>query len=282
MSLLHRVLQGLAIVACAALPARALRAQDARNHLYDKWQITGAGALVIFGSDMRIDGPNGNGTDIHIEEDLGLAKEKVQVRGAVRFRIAHRHELELGYLMARRNQEKTLSRDITFADTTFNAGMSVKSVFNADNAFFAYRYAFIAKEKTQVGAALGLGAILFKTSIDAAANIGGATASFSRERSITGPTASLGLFGRFRLGDAWYLESEGRAIWIGIDRFDAYVLDVNAAIRYFPWEKFGLEAGYGYNGVRVDVAQASGKPNSLSGQIKYHFQNIRLGFIWTP
>jgi hypothetical protein len=282
MPALPRALGTVAILLSATLGARGLAAQEERNHLYDKWQLTAAGAVVFFGSEMRIDGSKGRGTEIHIEDDLGLASTKFQGRGAVRFRIGHRHELELGYLMARRNQEKTITRDLTFADTTFTAGFHLKSVFNADNAFLAYRYAFIAKERTQVGAALGIGAILFKTSIEAEANVGGATGSYSRERSLTGPTGSLGLFGRFRLGEDWYLESEGRAIWIGIDRFDAYVLDVNGAIRYFPWTKFGFEAGYSYNGVRVDVAQASGKPNSLSGQIKYNFQNVRLGIIYTP
>ena len=281
MPLFSRVLGAFAVLACIP-SASGLLAQEVRNHLYDKWQFTAAGAVVFFGSEMRIDGPNGNGTDIQIEDDLGLAKEKFQGRFAGRFRIGHRSELELGYLLARRNQEKTITRDLVFADTTFTAGLSIKSVFNSDNLFLAYRYAFIAKEKTQIGAGIGLGAIFFKTSMEAQAGIGGATASYSRERSLTGPTGSIGLFGRFRVGDDWYLESEARAIWIGIDRFDAYVLDANAAIRWFPWTSWGFEAGYSYNGVRLDVSQVEDRPNSLSGRIKYHFQNVRLGVIFTP
>jgi hypothetical protein len=281
MSLFKRALGAFALLAFVPA-ARGLLAQDTRNHLYDKWQFTAAGAVVIFGSEMRIDGPNGNGTDIQLENDLGLAKEKFQGRFAGRFRIGHRSELEAGYLLARRNAENTLTRDIVFTDTTYTAGLDVKSTFNADNLFLAYRYAFIAKEKTQIGAGIGLGAIFFKTSIEAVAGIGGATASYARERSLTGPTGSLGLFGRFRVGDDWYIESEARAIWIGIDRFDAYVLDANGAIRWFPWNSWGFEAGYSYNGVRLDVSQVSDRPNSLSGRIKYHFQNIRLGVIFTP
>jgi hypothetical protein len=281
MPLLSRALGAFAILACVPA-ARGLLAQDSRNHLYDKWQFTASGAVVFFGSEMRVEGPNGGGTDIGVEDDLGLAKEKFQGRFAARFRIGHRHELELGYLLARRNAEKTLSRDIEFTDTTFTAGLHVKSVFNADNLFLNYRYAFVAKEGTQVGAALGLGAILFKTSMDAEAGIGGATAAYSRERSLTGPIGSLGLFGRFRSGSAWYFEADARAIWIGIDRFDAYVADIGGSIRYFPWTKVGFEAGYQYNGVRVDVSQAEGRPNSLSGRIKYNFQNVRLGIVYTP
>jgi hypothetical protein len=280
MSLCQRALGTLAILACVPA-ARGLLAQDDRNHLYDKWQITASGAVVFFGSEMRIDGAN-RGTTIDPEEDLGLASEKFQGRFAVRFRIGHRHELELGYLLARRNQEKTITRDIEFADTSFTAGMHIKSVFNADNLFLNYRYAFMAREGTQLGATIGLGAILFKTSMDAEAGIGGATAEYSRERSLSAPIGSIGLFGRFRSGNAWYFEADARALWIGIDRFDIYVADLGGAVRYFPWTKVGFEAGYQYNGVRVDVSQASGRPNSLSGRIRYNFQNVRLGIVYTP
>lgn len=281
MTLSNRALGALAILACVPA-ARGLLAQDDRNHLYDKWQFTAAGAVVIFGSEMRIEDANGNGSNIKVEDDLGLAKEKFQGRLAARFRIGHRHELELGYLLARRKGDNTLSRDLVFADTTYTAGLHVKSVFNADNVFLNYRYAFVAKEGTQVGAALGLGAILFKTSIEAEAGIGGATATYSRERSVTAPIGSIGLFGRFRSGAAWYFEADARAIWIGIDRFDAYVADFGGSIRYFPWTNVGFEVGYQYNGVRVDVSQVSSRPNSLAGRIKYNFSNVRLGIVYTP
>jgi len=282
MSLFNRVLGAFAVLLACLPAARCLHAQDDRNHLYDKWQFTASGAVVFFGSEMRVEDANGNGTNIKVEDDLGLAKEKFQGRLAARFRIGHRHELELGYLLARRKGDNTLSRDIEFADTTYTAGLHVKSVFNADNLFLNYRYAFVAKEGTQVGAALGLGAILFKTSIEAEAGFGGATATYSRERSLTGPIGSVGLFGRFRSGNAWYFEADARAIWIGIDRFDAYVADFGGSVRYFPWTNVGFEAGYQYNGVRVDVSQAENRPNSLSGRIKYNFQNVRLGIVYTP
>jgi len=73
MPLFSRVLGAFAVLACIP-SASGLLAQEVRNHLYDKWQFTAAGAVVFFGSEMRIDGPNGNGTDIQIEDDLGLAK----------------------------------------------------------------------------------------------------------------------------------------------------------------------------------------------------------------
>ena len=281
MNRFKRALGVVAIFACVPA-ARGLLAQDGRNHLYDKWKITVSGAAVFFGSQMRLDPPNGDGTTINVENDLGLASEKLQARAAVRWRMGHRHELELGYLFARRNGEKTITRDLDFADTTFTAGMHLKSVFNADNAFLNYRYAFMARESTQLGAAVGLGALLFRTSLDAEPGSGGVTNEYGQERSVTAPIGSVGLYGRFRIGNAWYFESDLRAIWIGIDRFDAYVADLGGVVRYFPWRDWGFELGYQYNGVRVDVAPVSSRPNSISGRIKYQFQNLRLGVVYTP
>ncbi|HSE66732.1 MAG TPA: hypothetical protein VLB12_07080, partial [Gemmatimonadales bacterium] len=86
---LKRALGVLAVFACS-FAARDLLAQEAdRNHLYDKWQITVSGAVVFFGSEMRVEGPNGGGTTIKNEDDLGLAKEKFQGRAAVRWRMGH-------------------------------------------------------------------------------------------------------------------------------------------------------------------------------------------------
>jgi hypothetical protein len=91
------------------------RAQAAPSRLYDKWQVDLSGAVVIMGGTIRVDGSNGEGTDVGTE-DLGLSKEKFQPRLSARWRPGHRHELELGYQLARRSAEKTLAKDISLSN----------------------------------------------------------------------------------------------------------------------------------------------------------------------
>ena len=106
----------IAVVAIALVGATSEVRAQSTSRLYDKWQIDLSGAVVIMGTNIRVDGDNGEGTEIDAEDVLGLSREKIQPRVSVRWRPGHRHEIELGYQFARRTAEKPLQRDITFGD----------------------------------------------------------------------------------------------------------------------------------------------------------------------
>ena len=264
--------------------ATPLAGQTVRNHLYDKFQVGAHFTDVILGSTIRVNGPQGEGTDVDAEDDLGLSKNKVEPRFDVRWRPGRRHELELGYQLARRSGDRTLDKDIEFGDTSFTAGLNVRSRFNTDQAFLTYRFAFTAREKTQIGVGVGLGALFFDTGIDALASAtgGGKTDSVfkSASSSLVGPTASLGVYGRFLLGKAWYLEADLRGVKVAIDRFDAKVVEGGVGARYFVSSRVGIEGGYGISSITVDIAPKSDASRSASGKIGYSIQHLRLGVVY--
>lgn len=261
----------------------ALRAQaDAAppNHLYDKWQFSGAATWVLLGSNARVDPEDGSeGSDVDLEEDLGLHKSKFQGRLSVRWRPGHRHELEAGYQFIRRNKSRTLQVDIEFADTTFPAGFDVKTKFNSDNAFLTYRFAVMAKENTQLGLALGLGALFLGASIDGVGFVDPDTVRIDQSFDQIAPLGSIGLYGRFRFADRWHVNADARAIGITIDRFDISVLEGGLAGQYFFTPKWGAELGWSYSGVTVDFTSESG---ARSAKIEYDFQTLRLGIVFVP
>jgi len=264
--------------------ATPLAGQAVRNHLYDKFQIGAHFTDVILGSTIRVNGPQGEGTDVDAEDDLGLSKSKFQPRFDVRWRPGRRHELELGYQFARRSGDRTLNKDIEFGDTSFVAGLTVRSKLNTDQAFLTYRFAFTAREKTQIGVGVGLGALFFDTGIDALASAasGGQadSVSYSATSNLVGPTASLGVYGRFLLGKAWYLEADLRGVKVAIDRFDAKVVEGGVGARYFVSSRVGIEGGYGISSITVDIAPKSDASRSASGKIGYSIQHLRLGVVY--
>lgn len=276
----------LALIGTGSLAQGQAQAQSGRNQLYDKLQLNLSGAIVVLGSNIRVDGSGGRGTDINGEEVLGLSRTKLQPRAAIRWRPGRRHELEVGYQFARRTGDKVIDRDIVFADTTFQLGIRVKTKFDADQAFLNYRFAFVAHDRTQVGLGIGVGALFFKTRLDAFAGLGGPGVTFSRAKEFIGPSGSIGLFGRFRLGDDWYLESDLRAIKISIDRIDATVVEANVAARYFVSDKVGFEAGYGISSFKVGIGPKTSGTGLIgldtSGRVRYSLQNIRLGVLLNP
>jgi hypothetical protein len=257
------------------------------NHLYDKFQIDMSVANVLIGPNLRVDNEDGSqGTDVSTGDILGIERNGFEARLALRWRPGHRHELELGYLMVNRNGEKRLTEDIDFRDTTFTAGLKVNTSLGASDAFLAYRFAFTAKEKTQIGAQLGLGAIFFTTEINALAGVTNGndtlSTSFTAGGSITGPTAALGLYGRFRLGEKWYLEANAGGVGATVENITVTLLDVGADARYFINDRFGLEAGYGLTQIKIKIdKEGSGGlfDPTIQGNIKYPFQNFRVGVV---
>ncbi len=282
----------LGLAAAPALRAQQAQAQPAaaqpalNDHLYDKFQLDLSGSLIVLSSTFRVDGDNGQGTDIEGESVLGLPSTKFQPRAALRWRPGKRHEFEVGYQMARRKGTKTLADSLVFGDTTYAAGADVHSIFNTDQAFLTYRYAFIAHPRTQVGFGIGLGAFFFKINLDAVAQAagGGDSVTYSTEKSFTGPTGSVGFYGRFLSGRHWQFEADARAIVVKLDRLKAGVAELGGAVRYSVSHTVGLELGYGISAVKVEVFPKEGgvvdnNSDFQSGRVKFHFQNFRLGVV---
>src|SRR5262249_59764169 len=94
---------------------------------------------VILNDNMGGAPANGTGTDIDAEDDLGLAADKFEARLALRWRPGRRHELEVGYQFARRTASSMLQRDITFGDSTYQAGANIGSQAKSHHAFFSLR-----------------------------------------------------------------------------------------------------------------------------------------------
>jgi len=270
---------GVAIIALIGATPRA--GAQSTSRLYEKWQIHLSGAVVVMGTNIKVDGANTEGTEIDGEDVLGLSREKFQPRAAVRWRPGRRHELELGYQFARRTADKTLERDIVFADSTYTAGLNLKSTFRTDQAFLAYRFALRARERTQLGVAVAIGVFPFKLEVDRLASVGGSEVTSSSERSFVGPTGSLGVYGRFLLGDRWYLESDLRGIAIKIDRFKASVVEANLAGRYFLSDKLAMELGYGISAITLTVDPPEDR-EGFFGKLDYPVQHVRLGVVWSP
>ena len=167
-------------------------------------------------------------------------------------------------------QARPFSSDtIVFRDTAYAAGLRVNSSSGTSQMFLTYRYAFMAKEKTQIGAALGLGIIFLSTEITATAGAttGGpdtAIVQFSREGGFNGPERIARGYGRFQLGDRWYLESDLRAIYLKIDNIKAGVVELGLAGRYFLSNKVGLELGYNLGFYKVTSKRPTTLPASTA------------------
>ena len=257
-----------------------------RGDLYNTFELSASGTLLVLGANIRIDPDSGEGTEIDLEDQLGIGSTTLKPRLALRWRPGRRHELEGGYQWAKRSGEAVLQDTIVFRDTVYAAGLRVNTTAGTSQAFLTYRFAFAAKEKSQLGAAVGLGIIFLRNELTATA---GATAGgpdtaivrYSRQGDFNGPSGSLGLYGRWLLGEKWYLESDLRGIYLEIENIKARVVELGAAGRYFLSDKVALEGGYNLGFYGVDI---TGRQNfagiERTGKISYTVNGWRVGGVY--
>ncbi|MGH7584661.1 MAG: hypothetical protein ACREMH_00270 [Gemmatimonadales bacterium] len=273
---------GAAVAAVVLLAWATPALAQGRDHLHDKLQVAGSGSLLLFNTDIRVDAANGDaGTEIDLE-DLGLGDNGSFGRFSLRWRPWRRQEFEVGWQFNRREDTIVLEEDVTFGDTTFNVGAEIKPRFYSDALTLTWRWAIHDGERFQVGPTVGLGALFLEPGIKVRVSAGGSeTEERDFSTDLVGPIGTIGAYARGRIGEEWFWEADVRGIYIPIDRFKAYEYDGGAAVRWFPFEKFGFEGGWAITGVRVDV-EATAPEDRAIGRLRYNYTSFRLGGIWTP
>jgi hypothetical protein len=271
------------------LPDYGSVAQVTRNHLYDKWQFDVSAAMLIVGSTVRIDPDSGTGTEIDLEDDLGLNRTVARPLLAARWRPGHRHEIEVAWVFVNRHGDQTLADTIVVGDTSFSAGARLQSGIRSDQLNLTYRWAFHASETSEVGLGVGLGAQILSLKLDALAGAasGGDTARVEKsyKKNLVGPRPSLGLYGRWRLGERWNIEADARGIYAKISTVTIWDVEAGAGARYWFSNTWGLEAGYtlGLYDMKVDVANSGSVIQyDFAGKFQYSNQKLYLGVNVAP
>lgn len=275
----------LAVLALGA--PGALAAQDSTvNHLYDKFQVGLAFTTVLNRSNARVDASDTDrGTTIDFRDILGISGATVQPAIGLRWKPGRRTEFNLGYQFINQSGDRSIDTTLVVGEDTLSGAIGLKSDLSSDNATFQFKYSIFAKEKVNAGLALGLGAIFFDMKFDGSADLcTGANCagdSLSVHKQLTGPTASIGAFGQWRVGDRWYVGADARGIGAKVDRFDFSVFEGNLGGQYYLSNRWGLGLGWYYTDVTVDVgAKSDGSvAEDLVGKVKYNYSSVRLAVI---
>lgn len=284
------LVRSVLVVLALGLP-RAAGAQDAsgiRNHLYDKWQVGVAFTTVLNNSDVRVDGTGGEiGTNINFKDVLGLSESSIEPALMVAWKPGRKTELDVGYQFINQSGSRAFTDSLVIGDNEFFGDIDLNTKLSSDNATLQFKYSLFAKERHNIGLAVGLGAIFFQLEMDGSASgcVGDAcdsTGALSLTEKLTGPTASLGAFGQWRLGDRWYVGGDVRGLGARVDRFDVSIFEADANVRYYLSNRWGVGLGWFYTNVTVDVGAKSDNAvvEDLVGSLAYDYTSLRLGAVY--
>lgn len=261
----HRVasLVAPAVALLLLLGARQGEAQGASNWIAvkgmdERLRLDIGGFFQKFETTVRIDSTKtGLGTEVNLEDDLGLSSDQVNFRADGYWRFGRHGRLDFAYTGWNRQANHTIDRDITIEDTVYHAGATLDSRLKVSLAELYYGYSFWNTPEFEAGLQLGLTALFNKTRFEGTGTVsggGGSTGgSFSSEdRSLTAPVPAIGAQLRYTLLPGFLATARIRGSGATIDNVKATSLQWRAGLDYYPWKGVGFGAAYDYMDISVE------------------------------
>jgi hypothetical protein len=205
------------------------------------------------------------GTHIDAESDLGLRNSKVLPQLEFTMFPGKHHLVRLSAFTVRRSAQERIDRQIVFDDQVYQANELVDSELNLSLVGLTYGYRFIASERAELAATLGI----HITEVEANAVVRSRVIREAEDGVI--PIPLFGVEGRFAFSSRWSAELRAQYLGGKEQDIDAFISDVRGA---FSWRQNPhLVWGLGYRSFKIKVD--SRDPDD-SGRVDMHFDGPEL------
>jgi hypothetical protein len=219
-------------------------------------------------SNTRFDSDMGDGTDIDMEDDLGLESSTnvARIGGYVWF--GRRHRLDGAYFDLSRSASIPIQETIDFGDESFeiNTALTTESdltIIKAD-----YTFAALAKDRGFLGVTAGL--YVAETGFA----LSQPTLGRAESEDVTAPLPVFGLRGDYVVGDRITLHGAMQLFGYSTDEFDGHFTDFYFGADYGFGQRMAV--GLAYNSVSMNIgAQDDG---GFSGRLDWGYDGILLYF----
>jgi hypothetical protein len=201
-------------------------------------------------TEARVDSDSGQGTDLNLEDDLGLQSSTTIARLDGHWWISRRNRLDFSLFNFSRDGTRTIDKTINYGDQTFAINTVVNSSQNLDIAKAAYTFAPVIKDRGFVGLTAGLYVAQTKLSLSQA------TLGTAQTEDLTAPLPVIGVRGQYAITDR--IKLRGALEVFGIDTGDVsgHLNDFNIAADYGFGKRFAV--GLAYNDVAMDIDASEG------------------------
>ncbi len=214
-------------------------------------------AAISFGAfiskpetEARVDSDSGQGTDLKLEDDLGLQSSTTIARLDGHWWLSRRNRLDFSVFNFSRDGTRTIDETINFGDRTFAINTVLNSTQDLDIAKAAYTFAPVIKDRGFVGLTAGLYVAQTKLTLSQA------TLGTAETEDLTAPLPVIGVRGQYAVTDR--IKLRGSLEVFGIDTGDVSgrLNDFNIAADYGFGKRFAV--GLAYNDVGMDIDASEG------------------------
>jgi hypothetical protein len=219
----------------------------------ERFSVSLGGFLVRFDTAVRVDSETlGTGTEIDLEDDTGLDRDKTDLMLDGYLRLGRRHRINFGARFLSRGTSIRIDEEIRFRDETFEIEALVSTEFSNDVFNLGYQYSFLRNDRVEVGASIGVSAFVVDVALSAEAEAG--EISVESEDFIA-PIPVVGLHLDLPLGEKWSFRAGAEYFKVSVDEREGSLSDLSVSVDWQPFEHFGF--GIGYNNVRLTYTDLS-------------------------
>lgn len=202
-----------------------------------------------------------NGSNVDLEDLLGLPDEVTLANIDATYRLGHYHRLEAGYLGSTRSGKTVLEKPIKIGDQIFPAGTVLSSHSESRIFRVGYAYMLINDSQKEVGIMGGLHFSTFATDFIAQ------DTGQSEHSNTSTPLPVIGLHGALALGERSRLGARIQFFRMDFDRYEG---SLNFAT--LDWQRrFGenFRLGLGYNYYSMNLTSRGNKARSALKIVHY-------------
>lgn len=232
-------------------------------------------ASILFGafitdrdSSTRLDSDAGDGTDLDLEDDLGLESSTSVARLGGYFWLGRRHRIDGAFFDLSRSASIPIQETIDFGDETFEIDTVVNTEADLSIIKADYTFAVIARDRGFLGVTAGL--YIAETTMA----LSQATLGRAESEDLTAPLPLFGLRGDYAVSDRITLR--GAMQWFGYETDD---IDGRLTDFYFGADYgFGkrMAVGLAYNKVSMNLGAQ--EERGFEGRIDWGYDGLLLYF----
>ncbi len=198
---------------------------------------------------LRIDSTSGvQGTDIDVENDLGMDKSKTGPKFQAMIRVSERHRLRFDYFTLDREAFKNIEKPISFRNENLVVGDPVDSQLSLRTLGITYGYSFVRRENFELAGTFGVNLLDFS----ARARVQQPNRRIDQREDQAGPFPTLGLETTWVISKRFYLDARYQYLKLSISELDGSLGFFELATMY-RWRP-NVSVGLGYSMVRTKLS----------------------------
>lgn len=224
---------------------------------YPKFEISAGFFPMNFSTDAKLDTEENEGSDVNLEDDLGLRSklQNFRIEGTWRFRP--RHSVEFGYTSWKRDGDKDIDFPIDWGDKHFDVGGNVSVENNAQFIKLAYRWSFYQTPTTEIAASFGVDTVWNETTLEGEGTVrndAGQEVSgfYSETYDFVAPAPVLGLSARQIVAEKFLVRGSAEYFQATIDETTGKILDLRGSGEWLLSDRYSAGLGYSWVGYAVE------------------------------